>query len=177
MPTTAYICPLWQRWFYIPKRLDTTPTKKARPVLTHLLEKQNGVSYSTRWYRIYGCSSDHNQKDLQLRQTQIAPTLRNRRVIVKTPSWTKHYLRNTTDAVSCSTKNGGAVREDDDDTFDIPPIDFSEDDSVDHEDDAPRTHWVSLKTHRGPEDVQVYNKRQLMLEFRSILSLQQFCGF
>jgi hypothetical protein len=102
---------LWQRWFYIPKRLDTTPTKKATCSNIHLLKrKQNGVSYSTRWYRIYGCSSDHNQKDLQLRQTQIAPTLRNRRVIAKNTELNKRYLRNTTDAVSCSTKWWGGPR-------------------------------------------------------------------
>jgi hypothetical protein len=53
------------------------------------------------------------RKDLQLRQTQIAPTLRNRRVIAKNTELNQAYLRNTTDAVSCSTKNGGAVREDD----------------------------------------------------------------
>jgi hypothetical protein len=107
-------------------------------------------------------------------------TLRNRRVIAKNTELnqalpTKHHGRSM-----MPNKNGGAVREDDDDTFDIPPIDFSEDDSIDHEDDgSDDTLGVLEDTYEGPEDVQVYNKRQLMLEFReyTVFANNNFVAF
>jgi hypothetical protein len=99
MPTSAH-CPHCDKDDLHPKEAWHNTTKKARPVLTaHLLErKQNRVSYSTRWYRIYGCSSDHNQKICSWGRRRLHRHSRNRRVIAKNTELnqalpTKHHGR------------------------------------------------------------------------------------